>query len=80
MPSGFTSMSLGSIGARRILAASLGKDSVERPWKERVQSTWRAPSSSSTGWSEKPSVRSGRGSVGWGVGWRIEEVAALRWA
>lgn len=51
-------------------AASLGKDSEERPWKERVQSTWRAPSSRRTGWSERPFVRSGRGVVGSVGAWR----------
>ena len=65
------------MGASRMSAASLGKDSEERPWKERVQSTWRAPSSRRTGWSESPSVRSGRGVVGSVGGWRWVSRSAI---
>lgn len=39
IPSGFTSIVLGSMGARSTSAASFGKGSAERPWKERDQST-----------------------------------------
>lgn len=57
-PSGFTSMSSWAKGARRMSAASLGKGSAARPWNDRVQSTWRVPSSRMMGWSLRPAVRS----------------------
>lgn len=74
MPSGLTSMSSGAKGARRMSAASLGKGSAARPWNDRVQSTWRAPSSRMTGWSLRPAVRSV--SSGWssGVACNIESI------
>ncbi len=59
MPSGLTSISSGSMGARRAFAASGEKASLERPWYERVQSTWREPSSKYTFWSLRPEVKSG---------------------
>ena len=59
MPSGLTSISSGSMGASRVLAASGENAAVERPWNERVQSTWRSPSSRRTFWSLRPEVRSG---------------------
>ena len=71
MPSGLTSISSGSMGARRMLAVSFEKASLESPWKEFVQSTWRAPSSRMRGWSFRPLVRSdisGNGGCGSEVG------------
>ena len=63
MPSGLTSISSASRGASKASWASFEKASAERPWNERCQSTWRAPSSSSMGLSVKPAVRSGKGFV-----------------
>lgn len=57
IPSGLTSTSFGSKGARSIFAASGGKASVERPWKDRAQSTCLDPSSRIKGLSYRPSVR-----------------------
>jgi hypothetical protein len=59
MPSGFTSTSAGAMGARRTSAAFGGKASVERPWKDRDQSTWDGEEDSSRrrGASSRPSVR-----------------------
>ena len=73
MPSGLISISSGCMGASRALAASGENASVERPWKERVQSTWRSPSSRTTFWSFRPPVKSGTSAAivsgdsgGWG--------------
>lgn len=55
MPSGLISTSWGSVSARRMSAASLGKGAAERPWKERVQSIFSSAGlSSSSGLSESP--------------------------
>lgn len=55
MPSGLISTSMGSVSARRMSAASLGKGAADRPWKERVQSILSsAGDSSSRGLSESP--------------------------
>jgi len=61
MPSGLHSTSSGEMGARSTSAASLEKGWALRPWKERVQSTWRAPSSRMSGSSARPVVRSEMG-------------------
>jgi hypothetical protein len=61
MPSGLHSMSSTGMGARSTSAASLEKACADKPWKERVQSTWREPSSRIRGSSAKPVVRSVRG-------------------
>lgn len=58
MPSGLHSMSSTGMGARSTSAASLEKGCALRPWKERVQSTWREPSSRIKGTSARPLVRS----------------------
>lgn len=63
MPSGLHSTSSAGMGARSTSAASLEKGSALRPWKERVQSTWRAPSSRMRGSSARPVVKSEMG--GW---------------
>lgn len=55
MPSGLISTSCGSVSASKMAAASLGKGSAERPWKERVQSIFSSGAvSSSRGLSERP--------------------------
>lgn len=55
MPSGLISTSCGSISARRISAASLGKGSALSPWKDRVQSIFSSGAfSSSSGLSSRP--------------------------
>ena len=78
MPSGLTSMSSGSMGASKMLAASLEKASLERPWNDRVQSTWRAPSSRITGSSLRPLVRSdSSGEVEIGGAAAVREVVGL---
>lgn len=64
MPSGLHSTSSRAMGARSTSAASLEKGCAERPWKERVQSTWRAPSSRIKGSSARPVVRSEMGEGG----------------
>lgn len=46
------------MGASSTSAASREKGWAERPWKERVQSTWRWPSSRIRGSSARPDVRS----------------------
>ena len=61
MPSGLHSTSSAGMGARSTSAASLEKGSALRPWKERVQSTWREPSLRIRGSSARPVVRSVRG-------------------
>lgn len=60
MPSGLTSTSSSTMGARRTSAASLEKGWEESPWKERVQSTGDFVESGggrSRGSSERPWVR-----------------------
>lgn len=54
-------MSSTGMGARSRSAASFEKGWTLRPWKERVQSTWREPSSRTRGSSARPVVRSVRG-------------------
>jgi hypothetical protein len=61
MPSGLHSTSSAGMGARSTSAASLEKGSALRPWKERVQSTWRVPSSRMRGSSARPVVKSEMG-------------------
>lgn len=58
MPSGLISISWGSMGAMRAFAASGLKASVDSPWNDLAQSTWRSPSSKITGSSDIPSERS----------------------
>jgi hypothetical protein len=55
MPSGLTSTSSWTVGARRISDCSGVKDMLPRPWYERVQSIAGTPSISG-GASERPSV------------------------
>lgn len=74
IPSGLISTSSGSVGARRISAASLGKGAALSPWNERVQSIFSSDAdSSSSGLSERP-VLEMLGVVGWlGVGATMPE-------
>lgn len=77
MPSGLHSTSSTGMGARSTSAASLEKGWADRPWKERVQSTWREPSSRIRGSSARPVVRSEMGdwsSIESGLEARGEEV------
>jgi hypothetical protein len=60
MPSGLISMSSGCSSACRIALCSAVKGALERPWYERVQSTWRSLSLSVGGGSIRPSVRERR--------------------
>lgn len=77
MPSGLTSISAGSMGASSALAASGENASLERPWKDRVQSTCLSPSSALILWSLNPEVKSGTSTgmvSGDRGGWRSREV------
>lgn len=58
IPSGLHSTSSKGMGARRTSAASLEKGCADSPWKDRVQSTWRCPSSRMMGSSARPDERS----------------------
>lgn len=58
IPSGLISTSSIATGSSSISAASLANGSADSPWNERVQSTWRMPSSRIKGSSESPPVKS----------------------
>ena len=57
IPSGLISMSSASTGCSNASAASFENDSVERPWKERAQSTCFSSGERVGGGSSRPSVR-----------------------